>query len=148
GWVEYAELLRDKKDPEGAEEVIAGLIEANRRSLPARRAAARHFLRTGSPDRAEEHMAFALEELKARDAETLLLAAQVSTALDRAEDARRRLEQGVKLHPAHLKLRLALAGVEARAARTGRALELLRPVLGKLPEDPDELWGLGSLLVD
>jgi tetratricopeptide (TPR) repeat protein len=146
---EYAELLRRRLEaPEQADAVIGAMVRAAARSLPARLAAARYFLRRGLADRAEKQVKFALGDLKAQSAEALLLASEVASALGRKGQAREPLERGVKLHPGDLRLRLALAQSEFQEGRRARALELLRPCLNDLPADADELARLGRLLVD
>jgi tetratricopeptide (TPR) repeat protein len=149
-WEEYATLLRvrfpevrDRADLE-----IEKMIEANPRSAAGRLAAARYLLKSGEADKAAEHMRFALEELKADDAEALTLAATVATVRGKIEDARRHLERGLDLHPNDSRMRQDLARLENLSGHRDRAVELVQTDLKAPPDGFEELLDLGNLLID
>jgi tetratricopeptide (TPR) repeat protein len=146
---EYAALLRGPlKRAVLADGVIEQLVKADGRALPARLAAARYYKATGQVGEAEKHVRFALDELKAEDAELFLLAAELDQARGKGEEVRRSLERGLKRHPNDPRLRNGLARLELLAGRRQKALEYLEPNLKALPEQPEPLWLMALLLIE
>jgi tetratricopeptide (TPR) repeat protein len=148
-WETAIVLLRERlSGADSTDDLVRLMIEANPRNTRARVVAAQHFLRRGDRARAEEHIRFAQEQLNAKQADLAMLAAEVAVLSGRGEEARGQLERGLKEFPNDIDIRLNLARLEARAGNNKRATELLEPLEKKLPERPELLCELGSLLID
>jgi tetratricopeptide (TPR) repeat protein len=110
--VEYAGLLRTRLEaPELANDRIAHMIYKNPESAVARLEGARYFRRFGDLDQAEKHVRYAMDKLGVKDAEMLLLAADVARARGKTAEARvnaRRSERLVRRmhHPEELPQRV------------------------------------------
>jgi predicted Zn-dependent protease len=145
----YAMLLRERfGQPAQADAVIERLLLADRRSAKARLVAARYYLRYGSEERAGREVHFALTELQGRDAELLLVAADLAMLRGDGAEARMLLREVQRQRPADARAALGLARLEARDGRREQALRTLQPVLRQLPESPEELWVLANLVID
>jgi type IV pilus assembly protein PilF len=143
-WQEYAALLRERlQQPRAADEAVARMVRANDRSP-----AARYLRDTAQADRAEEHVLFALEELRAEDPEVLPLAADLAVEKGDPGKARRYLELGLARYPGDRRLGLELARLDLQDGHRPEARRHLEPGLERLPEQADALWHLGNLLID
>ena len=148
-WVDHASLLRHRlQNGEAADEVIQHMVVLNERSLAARLAAARYFERQHQWEKADEQVQFALTELAANDADTLLLAAELASARNRREDARRYLQQAPVRFPNDTRVSLRLARLEIQTGQCAKANEYLKSSSKRLPKKPEELWDLASVLLD
>jgi tetratricopeptide (TPR) repeat protein len=148
-YLEYAALLRDGlRVPGEADAVVEALVAGDPRSAEARLLAAGYFQRHGLPERAEIHLRFALGELGCRSGKALLLAAEVALARGKAGEARGRLDEGRKRYPKTARFRLELARLELQHGHPRKALAQLEPLAQAPPEQPQELWELGNLLLD
>jgi tetratricopeptide (TPR) repeat protein len=146
---EYALLLRQRLGQSAqADAVIDRLLKADGRSAKARLVAARYFLRRGLRGRADREVRFALNELKARDAELLLLAADLAVRAGKGGEARKLLEEARRQHPGDARAALGVARLDLRAGRRNEALRKLQPVLREPPGSPEELGVLANLLID
>jgi tetratricopeptide (TPR) repeat protein len=153
---EYASLLRKQQhNPEEATRQIEHMVQVNERSVPARLAAGRYYeeLRHGAEaerhmEEAERHVRFALRDLKADTPDTFLLAADLALARHRQDQARAYLEAGLRRSPGEGRLSQELARLELSEGHREQARRHLEASLKDLPEQPDELWRLGNLLLD
>ena len=147
--IEYADLLRDSlRRPEAADAVLEKMVRANPRAPQTRLAAARSWYRAGAPDRAGEHVRFALDELSCRDADLLLLAADVALARGKPDEARTHLRDGRKRYPHDPRMIQGLARLALHGGQQREALDHLKPLIKELPHRPEELWDLANMLID
>jgi tetratricopeptide (TPR) repeat protein len=146
---EAAAVLRYRLNRDwAADKVIEQMVDAAPKSAPARLAAARYFGQAKNWERAAREVRVALDELKSRDADLLLLAAEVAQAQGRAAEARGHLEEGVRLHPRDPRLALALARIDVRDRQPEQARGHLAAALREAPKRPDELFDTAEVLIE
>lgn len=148
-WSELLIIERDSLRSEaGGNDTAARMIEANPNSISARKTCALHWVRQGNLAKAGEHVKYAQEQLKARDPELSLLAAELEAIQGRGQEARAHLARGLELSPNDVSLRLTAARVELRFGDKEKAQAILEPFRKALPTNPEFLCELGGLLVD
>jgi tetratricopeptide (TPR) repeat protein len=152
---EFADLLRNRlKRPAEADEVMKKLVHRDERSVKARLARAQYFADYGLREQAEEDVQYAMDELKARDAEVLLLAAGLADSRGRLDEADKLLREGRKHYPRDTRFPTALARLAWQDRRSeaqdrrAKALAHLRGLLKATPAGAEELLGLADLLID
>jgi predicted Zn-dependent protease len=144
-----AELLRQfLKRPEDADKLMDDLVAHHGRDPASRLAAARYYARQDLWDKAQEVLAIALNELAPDDPHVLLLGADVAQARGKTSEARVLLERGLAKHPGHALLALRLARFELERGARDEALDHLQPLIKSLPDEAEDLWRLGGLLLD
>jgi tetratricopeptide (TPR) repeat protein len=146
--LEYAVLLREEfKEPTEADEVINRLVNLDGRNAQTRLQAARYFSQFNQPDRAWEHLRFALDELKSPTDELLLLAADVALTRGETEEARRLLNQGAELYREDARMKRGLVQLELRRGDSEKALAPGRNAT-EFARARTGCTRLGNLLVD
>jgi tetratricopeptide (TPR) repeat protein len=148
--VEFAALLRGALNnmPEAADDQIDFMVKANPRSSDARLQAARYFRQFGPLDKAENHVRFALDELGRQDAEMLLLAADVASAMGQPAEARKHLARGWQLYPKDTRIAQALVPLEMAEGNRAQALVHLDECLKATGANPEQQLNLANLCVD
>ena len=107
--------------------------------------AARAALGRGNPARALEH----INDSKAFDqAETWQLQTQAYLALNRIDEARQSVSQGLRLEPQNSQLEILYSRVLSRANQYQEAEASLLRVLGREPQNVDALFYYGWLLAE
>jgi len=156
-FVELASLQRQNLGkPQEADETIQRMVKDNEKSAKARLAAARYFTDAGSFPEAQHELHVLLQELPEKElrelpekgAEVYLLAADVSQSRGQETEARRYLEEGAKRFADNTRFDRRLARLALRDGRPEAALAYLQRSLKTLPEQPEELWALGNMLID
>jgi cellulose synthase operon protein C len=151
--VEYAELLRwsPLKEPDSADHVLDNLLAAAPNSKDAQLAAARYYAAVGSKDaveKAAKAVAVAVNELKATDVDTFLLAGRLAVSQRNLKQAQEYLERGLKLHPQDAQLNQQLARLDLQSGHPEQAWEKVKSASQTLPTKVEELWDLGNLLIE
>ena len=147
-----AELLRrNLQRPVAANRVIEQMVGKAPESGPARQAAARYYAGGQPPDSAqvEQHTRYALDTLKAQNAELSVLAAQAAMTQKQLDRAKTVLENGLKQYPDDLHLRQLLARVELMSGHREKAREAVAPAAAaNAPKSLNDLWAQASLMID
>jgi tetratricopeptide (TPR) repeat protein len=147
-----AELLRrNLQRPVAANQIIEQMVGKAPDSVPARQAAARYYAAGEAPDwgQVEQHARYALDTLKAQNAELSLLAAQAAMAQKQLDRAKTVLENGLKQHPDDLHLRQLLARVELMGGHKEKAREAVAPAAAaNAPKTLNDLWAQAALMID
>lgn len=146
--LELAALLRDRlHSPALADLEVERLLRHGGSAPAVQLAAARYYRRWGALDKAEAALTDGDGGARAGDADTLILAAEVTRGLGKADAARRHLDRGAAAHPADPRFASELAALDLQAGKRDEALARVGPLLGaaRLPE---EVWRLGNFLID
>ncbi len=145
-YVRLAGLLRGPlAEPERADEVMDRMIAANDQSAEA-------YLARGARYRQEfqsaEEAAKDVDQARVLDpnnADGLLASARLAEGAGNLDEARRRLQHGLELHPDNGPLYTTLAAVEQKAGRHSEALACLRQGLAAVSESGRHELLLGLL---
>ncbi len=141
---EYATLAQQRlKSPNMAEQIIERMLRATGRTSQAQIAAGQCFLSFDLPDKAETSLADGVQ-----NADKLWLRARAAQAQNRGKLVEERLKEGLSHFPTDSRFPRELARLASNAGRREEAQEYLKSALAKWPDQPEELWQFGLVLVD
>lgn len=146
-YARLADLLQHRlHDGPRAAEVLDRLVTANGQSAEAYLLRARFGRERSSPQDIAPDIERA-RRLAPDNPEVLQAVAALASYQDKPEEAQSYLWQGLKAHPRHAGLYLALAELEVQSRRAGEAIACLRRGLTALPDHTDLQHALADLLL-